>query len=216
MTVAAKPAARPFAAAINHLLARESWARERLSPHAGHTAQLTVTPITLHLQVTEDGYVRALDEAPMQSPSNVRIEVPLTALGDFATGGQAAVMKHVKIEGDAEFANTISYLAQHLRWEIAEDLSRLIGDTAAHRLTETARAAAEHAKRTGKTAAESLVDYLVEENPQLVRRPELNEFSAQVTCMRDDLARLEKRIERLTRDTPARAPSRLRWPGEEQ
>lgn len=216
MTVAAKPAARPFAAAINHLLARESWARERLSQHAGHTAQLTVTPITLHLQVTEDGYVRAQDEVPAQSASNVRIEVPLSALSDFAAGGQAAVMKHVKIEGDAEFANTISYLAQHLRWEVAEDLSRLIGDTAAHRLTETARAAADHAKRTGRTAMESLVDYLVEENPQLVRRPELDEFSAQVTRMRDDLARLEKRLERLNRETPARASSRSSRPDEEQ
>ena len=39
------------------------------------------------------------------------LSVPAGALPAFAQGGQAAVMKHVKIEGDAEFATQIAKLA---------------------------------------------------------------------------------------------------------
>lgn len=54
-------AAKPFAAAVNHLLARESWARDRLIPYAGKTARLEVQPVTLVLLVQPDGYLAAVE-----------------------------------------------------------------------------------------------------------------------------------------------------------
>lgn len=192
MTVAAKA----FAATVNHLLAREPWARERLRHHVGASARLAMSPFDLRLQVGDDGYLAAFEA---DTPCDVSIAVPPSALADFAGGGQAAVMRHVKIEGDAEFANTVSYLAQHLRWEAAEDLSKVIGDAAAHRVTETGKAAVAGARRTGATFARSLTDYLVEENPLLVARPRLDAMRADIGTLRDDLARLEKRLEKLER-----------------
>ncbi|WP_353193278.1 SCP2 sterol-binding domain-containing protein [Pandoraea pnomenusa] len=196
MTVAAKA----FAATVNHLLAREPWARERLRHHIGASARLAMSAIDLRLRVGDDGYLVAADA---DHACDVSIAVPPAALADFAGGGQAAVMRHVKIEGDAEFANTVSYLAQHLRWEVAEDLSKVIGDAAAHRVTETGKAAVAGARRTGGTLARSLADFLVEENPMLVARARLDAMRADIGTLRDDLARLEKRIERLERQTPA-------------
>ncbi|VVE28500.1 ubiquinone biosynthesis accessory factor UbiJ [Pandoraea anhela] len=192
MTVAAKA----FAATVNHLLAREPWARDRLRHHIGASARLAMSPIDLRVRVADDGYLAA---AEADFPCDVSISVPPAALADFAGGGQAAVMRHVKIEGDAEFANTVSYLAQHLRWEIAEDLSKIIGDAAAHRVTETGKAAVAGARRTGGTLARSLADFLVEENPMLVARPRLDAMRSDIGTLRDDLARLEKRIEKLER-----------------
>ena len=55
---------------------------------------------------------------------DVTIAVPPDARLSFYKVGQAAVMKHVRIEGDAEFATTIAKLAEHLRWEPEEDLPR--------------------------------------------------------------------------------------------
>ncbi|APD13333.1 ubiquinone biosynthesis accessory factor UbiJ [Pandoraea pulmonicola] len=192
MTVAAKA----FAATVNHLLAREPWARDRLRHHIGASARLAMSAIDLRLRVGEDGFLAAADGT---APCDVSISVPPAALADFASGGQAAVMRHVKIEGDAEFANTVSYLAQHLRWEVAEDLSRIVGDAAAHRVTETGKAAVAGVRRTGDTLARSLADYLVEENPMLVARPRLDAMRAEIGTLRDDLARLEKRIEKFER-----------------
>ncbi len=53
MTVAAKA----FAATVNHLLAREPWARDRLRHHIGASARLAMSAIDLRLRVGDDGYL---------------------------------------------------------------------------------------------------------------------------------------------------------------
>ncbi|CAG4890901.1 ubiquinone biosynthesis accessory factor UbiJ [Paraburkholderia saeva] len=196
-------AAKPFAAAVNHLLARESWARERLAPYAGKTARLTCSPVTLILLVGPDGYLSAVDEIETQQ-FDVVVSVPSDALPAFVQGGQAAVMKHVKIEGDAEFATVIAKLAEHLRWEPEEDLAKLIGDGPAVRIATLARTAHDQALRTGRNLLDSVAEYLLDEKPQLVRRAALDDFNAELARARDALARVEKRVERLEHKVEAR------------
>ncbi len=191
-------AAKPIAAAANHLLAREAWARERLAPYAGKTARLVFSSVAVTFVVQPDGYLIGVDES--EAPQvDVAIAVPADALPAFVQGGQTAVMKHVKIEGDAEFATLLGKLAEHLRWEPEEDLAKLIGDAAAHRVATLVRAAAEQAQRAGRNLRDSFAEYLLDENPQLVRRASLELFNAELARSRDALARLEKRIERLER-----------------
>jgi ubiquinone biosynthesis accessory factor UbiJ len=204
-------AAKPFAAAVNHLLARETWARERLAPYAGKTARLSCPPVVLTLLVQPDGYLAAVDELDAQH-ADVALSLPAGALSSFVQGGQAAVMKHVKIEGDAEFAQVIGKLAEHLRWEPEEDLAKLIGDASAARVASFARAAGEQAMRTGRNVLGSVTEYLLDENPQLVRRTELDGLSAELSRARDALARVEKRIERLEQKTAAGDAVSLRSP----
>ncbi|MBB5416148.1 ubiquinone biosynthesis protein UbiJ [Paraburkholderia atlantica] len=196
-------AAKPFAAAVNHLLARESWARERLAPYAGKTARLSCPPVVLALLVQPDGYLGTLDEADAHQ-FDVTISVPSDALPAFLQGGQAAVMKHVKIEGDAEFATVIAKLAEHLRWEPEEDLAKLIGDGPAWRITALVRSVGEHVQRTGRNLLDTAAEYLLDENPQLVRRTALADFNVELARARDSLARVEKRIERLEQKVEAR------------
>ena len=45
----------------------------------------------------------------------------------------------VKIEGDVQLAAEIGWLAENLRWDAEEDLSRLIGDAPAHALADAGR-----------------------------------------------------------------------------
>jgi ubiquinone biosynthesis accessory factor UbiJ len=196
-------AAKPFAAAVNHLLARESWARERLAPYAGKTARLSCPPVDLILLVQPDGYLTAVDETEAHA-FDVTLSVPADALPAFVQGGQAAVMKHVKIDGDAEFATAIARLAEHLRWEPEEDLARFIGDGPAWRVATLARSVGEHARRTGRNLLDSVAEYLLDENPQLVRRAALEAFNAELAQARDALARVEKRLERLEQKVEAR------------
>jgi len=202
---AARTASKAFAAAVNHVLARESWARERLSPYAGKTACFVLAPFSLYLMVLPDGLIGAIDEN--QASFDVTLSVPPDAVPAFMQGGQAAVMKHVRIEGDAEFATTIAKLAEHLRWEPEEDLARVIGDGPAHRIGSTVRLAGEQARRSGRNLLESVAEYLLDEQPQLVRRSALDTFNAELSIARDALARVEKRIERLEQKAEARGAS---------
>jgi ubiquinone biosynthesis protein UbiJ len=42
-----------------------------------------------------------------------------------------------------------------------------------------------------------MAEYLLEENPMLVRPRDVDEFAAEVTRLRDDVERLGKRIDKL-------------------
>lgn len=183
----------PLSAAINHLLAREPWAREQLARHAGKVALFDADAVTFGLRVAVDGMVEAADANAQQ---NVTIRIKLSDLPLIAQNRERA-FSYVQIEGDADFANTISTLSQSLRWEAEEDLSRLIGDIAAARLVGGARFAFDAARATQRKFVENVAEYFLEENPMLVRQQILADFSSDVTRLRDDVERLAKRIEKL-------------------
>jgi len=183
----------PVSATINHLLAREPWAREKLARHAGKVALFDTSVMSIRLKVEADGMVRA---AGTDEPQNVTIRVKLSDLPLILQHREHA-FSYVQIEGDADFANTISQLSESLRWEAEEDLSRLIGDVAAVRVVSGARAAFDAAKSTQKKVAENVAEYFLEENPLLVRPQMVADFSSEVTRLRDDVERLAKRLEKL-------------------
>lgn len=183
----------PLSAAINHLLAREPWAREKLARHAGKVALFDAGVVSIRLKAALDGMVQAIGGDEQQ---NVTIRVKLSDLPLIAQNRERA-FSYVTIEGDADFANTISQLSQSLRWEAEEDLSKLIGDVAAARVASGARLAFDTARTTRQKIAENLAEYFLDEKPLLVRPQVIADFSNDVTRLRDDVERLAKRIDKL-------------------
>ncbi|MDF3839016.1 SCP2 sterol-binding domain-containing protein, partial [Cupriavidus basilensis] len=175
-------------------------------PFAGRVIRFDAAAFTLALKVTGQGLTELAQ--PDESP-DVTLTVPLQqwplVASDVAGGGQAAAMKHVRIEGDAELANTVSTLARGLRWDAAEDLSRALrgilggplSDSVAQRVVEGVQQVHAQATRVGRTLVDNVTEYLLDEQPTLVRHAALDEFNAGVSALRDDLARLEKRLEKL-------------------
>ncbi|MCY0387322.1 sterol-binding protein [Robbsia sp. Bb-Pol-6] len=201
---------QPFHAAVNHLLEREPWARAQLEPYAGKRARLNAPPFFVVVRVTAAGLLEAApapagDLPPV--PDDVTITVLPDAVAAVLRGGPAAAMKHVRIAGDAEFAAVLGQLAENLRWDPEEDLARWLGDAPAYRIARTARAVAGHAQRASRGLLESVAEYLLDENPQLVRHRMVEDFGREVAVLREDAERLEKRLDRLeqgARDTRGR------------
>ncbi|RJF99917.1 ubiquinone biosynthesis accessory factor UbiJ [Noviherbaspirillum saxi] len=183
----------PISSAINHLLASESWAREKLARHAGKVAMFDAGVAAIRLKVASDGMVQA---AESHDVANVTIRAKLSDLPLIVQNRKHA-FSYVQIEGDADFANTVSQLSESLRWEAEEDLGRVFGDAAAVRLVSGVQAIAQTAKATQQKFVENLAEYFLEENPLLVRPRQVGEFSGEVTRLRDDVERLAKRIDRL-------------------
>ena len=102
-------------------------------------------------------------------------------------------------KGDAEFASAISRVAANIEWDVEEDLSRVFGDIAAHRLAQAGRSAAAWPKQAAQSLAASASEYLTEEAKLLVTPLQAAEFVREVDELRDAVERLEKRIDRLTR-----------------
>lgn len=179
------------AAALNHLLAREPWARAALAPFAGRSARLQAAPFQVQLGIVDGGSFAADAGAP-----TVTLSVDPAALPRVLLDRRAA-LRNVRLEGDAEFAQALSNVLQKLRPEPEEELSRFVGDAAAVRIVGLLRAALAAAREAGGRLAAQTADYLVAENPMLVSRQEMAAFAAEVARLRDDVERLGKRIELL-------------------
>lgn len=184
-------ASQATVAILNRLLARESWAREKLAPFAGRVARIEALPLVLVLGVAEGGQFAAGSGEP-----TVTIAVDSAQLPAFLFDPQA-ILRNVRLEGDAEFAQALSQVLQNLRPEPEEDLARFVGDAAAVRLVGFLRAVAVQVREGGARLAATAADYFAAENPLLATRTEADGFARDVADLRDAAERLAKRIERL-------------------
>ena len=191
----------PAVAAINHLLAQEAWARDALALHAGKEACIDTGAVALRLRVTADGMIAA---GNAEAPASVTIRVKLADLPLIAQNPERA-FSYVKIDGDAEFANTISQLSKGVRWEAAHDLEKLLGPIAATRVVDGARAAFGSARANQQKLAENVAEFFLEEQPLLIRPAMLEDYAGEVTRLRDDVERTAKRIARLEQKLAASA-----------
>lgn len=180
-------------AAINHLLAAEPWAQAKLAAHAGKVVRVDTGVARLSFRVAGDGL---LASAGSDASANVTIRMKLADLPLMAQHRERA-FSYVQIEGDAEFASALSQVAQSVRWEAEEDLSRLVGDIAARRLVQTGKDISAAAQTAQRKLAENLAEYFLEENPMLVRPAAVSDFAQDVVKLRDDVERLSKRIDKL-------------------
>ncbi len=194
----ASPAAALDAAAagfINHLLRGASWARDELRPFAGRAARIEVVPFALVLTVVESGEVMpaAAGAAPV-----VTLRLTPGLMLRLAARDESA-WREIEIAGDTDFAAAINRVARNLRWDLEEDLSRVFGDIAAHRIAEAGRTLRRWGEQAADNTARSFAEYWTEEQPLIAARSDLDEFGRAVDRLRDDTARLEKRIERFSR-----------------
>lgn len=181
-------------AVLNRMLAREAWARAKLVPFAGRSARFDVAPFALQLAVADGGtFAAAADAEPAVTIRLAVISLPL-ALFD-----PQAAMRDVKLQGDAEFAQALSFVLQNLKPEPEEELARFVGDAAAVRIVGFVRTSASHWRQLAERMLDSTAQYVVSEDPMVVGREEAAVFAEQVARLRDDVARLEKRVERIAR-----------------
>ncbi|GAB3489956.1 hypothetical protein GCM10027399_06530 [Curvibacter fontanus] len=125
---------------LNHVLMQEPEAMGRLARQKGRVLLFHWREFEFKLQLTPAGL---LDLAAADTPSDLTLAVteasPLALVQAALAGDKPAV----RIEGDVQLAADINWLVDHVRWDVEEDLARLIGDAPAHGLAQAARRALE-------------------------------------------------------------------------
>ena len=101
----------------------------------------------------------------------------------------------VPLIGVASFAEQVTNVAREVEWDIEEDLSKLVGDIAAHRIVDTVRRADTWRRDAGQRLTENVAEYLVEERREFISRTELETLARASEALRDDVARLEARLD---------------------
>ena len=186
----------PGILALNHLLNAEAWARDKLKPYAGQCVEFRSPPLpALRLDILDTGLLRA---AAQDAAPNLVVTIGPGALPAMLRG-EDALLREIGIEGNADLAGTVQYLFRHLRWDVAEDLSQVFGDVLAQRMVSEGKRFAAWNREAAEKLAQNFAEYWTEERPLLARPAEVRQFLADVDQLRDDLARLEKRIETLTK-----------------
>lgn len=194
----------PVVATLNHLLSRQPALAAKLAAHSGKVAAIDAGVMQLALQVGADGLLQdaATDASNASSAANVTIRINPADLPQILADMSRA-FAHVNISGDAEFAKTISDVANGLHWEAEEDLAPFVGDIAAVRIARAGREAVDVMKTGGRKLVENIAEYLLEENPTLLYRAAGEHFASDVAVLRDDVERLAKRIALLEKQSLA-------------
>ena len=176
--------------AANRLLRSNSWATAKLRPHAGKTVIVSCTPAHFGATITVEG-----DLAPPLPEASADTTITLTPglLMRIAARDDSA-WRDAQVTGDVELAAAIDYITRNIAWDYEESLSRVFGDVTAHRLASAARDIERWGRGTLLNLAHAAAEYATYESPVLASAIELDGFSRDVDIIRDDVARLEKRI----------------------
>lgn len=179
---------------LNHLIGHTPGAAAQLARHQGAQARLATGGLAVDFRIDVDGHFVAVDEGAPQ----VTLSLQSDALFRQAYE-PGALTRGARIEGDAALAEALGQVLKTLRWDAAEDLSRVIGDPLAERMVGAASQVAAGMRDLGGRMASAVGEYAADEAGVLLRPATVAAFGDQVDALRDDVARLEKRIARLER-----------------
>ena len=84
-----------------------------------------------------------VERAPPQANTDLVVTLtqssPLDVVREVLSGDKPAV----DIQGDVQLATELAWLIDNVRWDVEEDLSRFVGDAAAHAIVRAATTAAQ-------------------------------------------------------------------------
>lgn len=129
----------------NHLLASEPVATERMRRHVGRSVALQIkarlpfqgqgaNAPTLRWQVTAAGLLelQSSDAPDASDAGGLTVDVdllePVSVLKRLLSGQRPTMT----IQGDAGFATDMAWLIDNLRWDVEDDLARVVGGPQAH------------------------------------------------------------------------------------
>jgi ubiquinone biosynthesis protein UbiJ len=125
---------------LNHVLMQEKEAMDRLVRQKGRIARVQWRSYSMALVVTPAGLFNLASEGAAPDLQLHVTETSPFALAQTALRGDKPA---IRIEGDVQLAAEINWLVDHVRWDVEEDLARVIGDAPAHTVAQFARRAAQ-------------------------------------------------------------------------
>jgi len=121
---------------VNHVLMQEPEAQARLARQSGRMLQAQWRSFVIRLVATPAGL---LDLAPSATQPDLTLTVTETSAWGLAQAALRGDKPPVTIAGDVQFAAEVNWLVDHVRWDLEEDLSRVVGDAPAHVISDAAR-----------------------------------------------------------------------------
>jgi len=198
-----QPLLERLAAVLNRNVAQSNRASALTAQLDGRTLSLVLegTPLTLYFRVA-DGRI-AIDSGQPGDADASLSGSPLALLSLAGPGAEDRLRgSAIRIAGDAEVAQRFRDLLQQAQPDFEEELSRVVGDVAAHRVAGLARGLLDWGRKAAGSLSTSVAEYLQEESRDLPTRIEVEEFLEAVDRLRESADRFEARLARLESSAP--------------
>ena len=193
---------RPVASYLNRTIAEVTPARELCARLDGKVVAIRVRDTALAMYFVFDAETVELAVDSEREP-DVAITASIVTLASMigSDGAQAIRDGNVDLTGNAGVAEAFRDLLSFTKPDIEEELSKFVGDAAAHRLGQLAAGLRDWALDARSTMGGNIREYLQEESRDVPSRYEVDEFARKVDTLRDDVERLATRLNRLERGT---------------
>ena len=126
---------------VNHVLSAEPIAMQRLQKHTGRSVQLelqgwpgllpALPPATF--RVTAAGLLEWC-AGDAVAPADLRVSIDASNPALAAMQALAGERPRVDVAGDAAFATDLNWLFDNLRWDVQDDLARVVGPVPAREI----------------------------------------------------------------------------------
>ena len=188
---------------LNRGLPRSPRARQLCRELQGHRVGVEVSGFTRFV-IESTGETLQLKREAVGTAEAEIIGGPFSLLALAGEAPEAVIQRgEVQIRGDVELAQRFRELAMLLRPDLEEEVSKLIGDVPAHHLGRFARGAFAWTRNAASTQVRNVAEYLAHERQHLVSRAEADQLLKGVDTLRENVDRIEARIELLARKIPS-------------
>jgi ubiquinone biosynthesis protein UbiJ len=183
---------------LNRGLPRSPRARALCAQLAGRSLAIELRDVT-RMRVESNGLslAVAVSEAPADATLSGGPAGLMTLLG---AAPEAALQRGAAVlSGDAEVSQKFRELLRLLRPDPEEELAAVLGDAPAHQLGRLVTHGLAFGRRLTSTGLANVAEYLAHERADLVPRAEGEQFLRGVDALREDVDRLQARMELLAR-----------------
>ena len=182
---------------INRALQDDPWAASRLAGFAGATLRISLADRTLLRYTIEPNGLLAAHQVFGVDEPTLSIELPSNAASLLVSHGKHGVIKAAKIRGNVELANALNEVMEQIRPDPEAFLASKIGDIAAHRTMGFLSSAKQGIEQIASRLKDQFTEHVAEGHSVIVPNPEIRAFISDVDTLRNDVARLKQRFDRL-------------------
>lgn len=184
---------------INRALSDDAWATQRLAAFAGATVRITLAdkPIVRY-SIEPDGLLAAHEAFGDDEPT-LAIDLPADAASRFISHGRHGILKAARIRGNVDLANAVNDVLDNIRPDPEAFLASKVGDIAAHRLMGLFHSMKQGAEQLAGRLKDQFTEHVAEGHSVIVPNDEVSHFMADIDTLRNDVARLEQRVNKWLR-----------------
>lgn len=178
---------------VNHVLAGEPWARERLAAHAGHTFAFRAGPVAGSFRIDRAGLLEPLPAGASASTTDLTLTLSPLDLAPFLADPRRW-NEFVVEDGDAQLGGVLKDIAATLPWFVEKLFARALGPVVGQRVADAGRRVLGMPEYVASRAAANVGSFVRDESQLLAHPAAMREFTAQGEALAQRVDALGVRI----------------------